>query len=644
MTVEAGASAATADGLASVDAGQGHRHVPVGGMATLALGALGIVYGDIGTSPLYALREAFEGHDLVVRDAGVIGACSLSFWALIIIISFKYFVLVMRADNKGEGGILALTALLPKSVGSRIFATTVALGIFGTALLYGDGMITPAISVLSAVEGVGVATSALDRVVVPLAVVILAGLFLVQRRGTGGISKVFGPIMLVWFTVLGVLGLAQIAQEPAVLQALSPHRAISFFAEYHWRGFFALGSIFLVVTGGEALYADMGHFGRRPIQLGWFSLVLPALTLNYFGQGALLLRKPEAIDNPFFLLVPHYLIWPLVVLATAATVISSQALISGAFSLTTQAMQLDYLPRVAVKHTSSSQIGQVYVPFVNWVLMISCIGLVIGFRTSGNLAVAYGIAVTMTMAITTLLFMSVAARRWGWSRRLVLAIGIPLLLIDLSFVAAQVIKIPHGGWFALFVGLTQFTLMTTWRKGRGIVAAEIRRGETPIDEFVRRLSDRRWQRVPGTAVFLFKDVGAAPPALIENLRHNKVLHDQVVLLSIATSDVSNVPESERVAVTSVGPGIWQVILTYGYRDEPNIPEALIRLDHDKLHIEPEDTTYFLGRETIVSTPRGSMNQWRERLFIMQVRTSASAARFFHLPSDHVFEVGTTIEI
>jgi KUP system potassium uptake protein len=534
--------------------------------------------------------------------------------------------------------------IMPRGKMTQKAAIVVALGVFGTALLYGDGLITPAISVLSAVEGLEVATSALDRLVIPIAVVILTGLFLVQRRGTGGISKIFGPIMLVWFTTLGVLGASQIVQAPRVLEALNPLRAIDFFTTYHWSGFWALGSIFLVVTGGEALYADMGHFGRRPIQVGWFTLVFPALALNYMGQGALLLREPHAIENPFFLLAPHAFIWPLVILATFATVISSQALISGAFSLTTQAMQLDYLPRVKVLHTSASQMGQVYVPIVNWFLMIACIGLVLGFRSSSNLAAAYGIAVTMTMAITTLLFMAVAMHQWHWSRVRALAVGLPLLTVDLAFVAAQVVKIPHGGWFALAVGVAQFTLMTTWRSGRRIVAAEIRRGETPIDTFVQSLPERQWRRVPGTAVFLFKDVGATPPALLVNLRHNKVMHEQVVLLSIVTRDVARVPVAERAQVTVVGTGLWQVVLNFGYLDQPNVPEALGRVRGHGLRIDTDETTYFLGRETLISTPHGSMNQWRERLFIMQVRTAASAARFFHLPSDRVFEVGTTIEI
>ena len=619
--------------------GIGHGAGSVG----LAIGALGIVYGDIGTSPLYAFREAFEAHDLSVTESGVLGACSMTFWALVVIISIKYLLLVMRADNHGEGGILALTALLPRNKG-HIGMALITLGIFGTALLYGDGMITPAISVLSAVEGVSVATTALDHLVIPIAVVILAMLFLVQRRGTGGIGKVFGPIMVVWFSTLGALGVVNIVKTPRVLHALSPHRAIQFFTEYGINGFWALGSIFLVVTGGEALYADMGHFGRRPIQVGWFSLVFPALALNYFGQGASLIAHPENISNPFFLLGPRWTIWPLVVLATAATVIASQALISGAFSLTTQAMHMDYLPRVLVRHTSDRHMGQVYVPFVNWILMVSCIGLVIGFRTSGRLANAYGIAVTLTMAITSQLFMAIAHYRWGWSRAKALAVGLPLLAIDLAFVVAQVRKIPHGGWFALAIGLSQFALMTTWFKGRRIVATELKRGKTPIADFVQDLPDQPWQRVHGTAVFMFKDAGAVPPALLVNLRHNKVLHDLVLLVSVITSEIPVQPLDARGSALRVGPGIFRVQLTFGFMEDPNVPDALALLSFDGAPVDTGSISYFLGRETLVRTPKHSMPAWQEQLFVMQNRTAASAARFFNLPASHVFEVGTTIEL
>jgi len=623
-----------------------HHHGATTGRAlfALALGSLGIVYGDIGTSPIYAFREAFHGHHLEVTTDGAIGASSLAFWALIVVISIKYLSLVMRADSHGEGGILALTSLLERTGRSRVLAAATGLGIFGTALLYGDGMITPAISVLSAVEGLGVATSALEPFVIEIAVVILAGLFLIQRRGTAGIARVFGPIMVVWFVTLGVLGVDQIVRTPEVLQALNPLRAIDFFSEYRWSGFWALGSIFLVVTGGEALYADMGHFGRRPIKLGWFSLVLPALALNYLGQGALLVRSPEAIESPFFLLGPSWATWPLAILATVATVIASQALISGAFSITTQAMRLDYLPRLKVVHTSRHHIGQVYVPIVNWILMAACIGLVLGFRSSGRLAAAYGIAVTMTMAITTLLFAGVARQRWGWSSAKTYAVALPLLAIDLAFLGAQIVKIPDGGWFALAVGIAQFVLMTTWRKGRAAVADQIRRGETPIAAFVADLEQEPVQRVPGAAAFLFKDAGAAPPALLVNLLHNKVLHECVLLLSIETTDSPYVPEALRLSSTPVGPGMWQVVVTFGFMDDPDVPRALAALELDGRPVDVDAITYFLGRETIVSTAEPTMHPLREHLFVLQNRTAASAARFFNLPARQVFEVGTTIEI
>jgi KUP system potassium uptake protein len=565
------------------------------------------------------------------------------FWALVVIISVKYLVFVMRADNRGEGGILALGSLV-KGRTKRGAALLASFAIFGTALLYGDGMITPAISVLAAVEGVHVATTALDDFVIPIAVVILTVLFLVQRRGTGGIGKVFGPIMLTWFATISVLGLHQIVQRPEVLEALNPVHAVTFFREYRGHGFLALGSIFLVVTGGEALYADMGHFGRHPIRVGWFAMVFPSLVLNYFGQGALLLEKPESIENPFFLLGPSWASWPLVILATMATVIASQALISGAFSLTVQAMRLDYLPRLDVRHTSAHHEGQVYVPIVNWILMVACLGLVVGFRSSKNLAAAYGIAVTMTMVITSILFMAFLREKWNWSWLKTLALGVPLLIIDSAFFLAQIPKVPHGGWFALGVGAAQFTLMTTWRTGRRLVASELKRGETPLRAYIDDLPDVGWERVPGTSVFLFKDEGATPPALMVNLRHNHVLHEQVLLLSVHTTDAPSVSESQRAAVDRVGPGIWQVTLTFGYMDEPNVPLALMRLADLGIEIDFESITYFLGRETVVSTPRRSMHPWREQLFVMQNRTAASAARFFRLPSNQVFEVGTTIEL
>ena len=504
----------------------------------LAFGALGIVYGDIGTSPLYAFRESFEHADLAVTRANAYGVASVVFWALIVIISIKYLMLVMRADNHGEGGILALTALLMPARGLPVGTkrAIIALGVFGTALLYGDGLITPAISVLSAVEGFEVATTAFESWVIPVSVAILVVLFVVQKRGTETISRVFGPVMVVWFIVLGVLGLRQIIDNVGVLRAVSPTYGIALFVDQPAHAFLALGSIFLVVTGGEALYADMGHFGRRPIQLSWYGLVLPALLLNYFGQAALLAGSPgEEVGNPFFRMAPSWAVVPLAVLATMATVIASQALISGAFSLTAQAVQLDYLPRLAIRHTSSAHIGQIYVPLVNWLLMIGCVGLVIGFQTSSNLAAAYGIAVTATMAITTLLFFRVVRDRWGWSARKALAVVVPLFLVDVAFFAANVPKIPDGGWLPILVGLGLVIQMTTWRRGRAIVSQILQRGHRRTVDVIAEAVAGGVTKVPGTAIYMFKDPGFAPPAMISNLRHNHVLHETTLMLSVIAS-------------------------------------------------------------------------------------------------------------
>jgi KUP system potassium uptake protein len=624
------------------DGQDAHGH---GGMGKLALGALGIVYGDIGTSPLYAFREAFEEHGLnPANPVNALGVVSIVFWALIVIISVKYLLFVMRADNRGEGGILALTAMImgDRSTMTRRAAIVVTLGVFGTALLYGDGLITPAISVLSAVEGVKEATSAFDSLIIPIAVVILAVLFLVQRRGTGGIGRVFGPIMVVWFAVLALLGLRQVLQMPSVLKAVNPMYGIDFFTAAPVKSFLTLGSVFLVVTGGEALYADMGHFGRRPIQVTWYGIVMPALMLNYFGQAALILREPEAITRPFFKLAPEWAVVPLVILATMATVIASQALISGAFSLTVQAVQLDYLPRVKISHTSSAHRGQVYVPLVNWALMVGCIGLVIVFQTSRNLAAAYGIAVTTTMAITTLLFYVVCIQRWNWSRGKALLVCIPLFIIDLAFLGANIPKIPRGGWFPLLVAFGLVIQMTTWRKGRQLVSARINRGERPIGEVLDEYS--HVARVPGSAVFMFKDLGKAPPALVNNLRHNKVLHKTTLIVSVDTVEVPRADHDDRVVVTKVEPGVYQVLLRFGFMEEPDVATALASLDVKGLDFDPDDCTFFLGRESIIAGKAPGMHPLREHLFVILNRGADSASRFFKLPNDRVFEVGSQVEI
>jgi KUP system potassium uptake protein len=617
------------------------------GLAALTLGALGVVYGDIGTSPLYAFRETFHGDRLAVDEANVIGALSLVFWALILIVSVKYLLYVLRADNKGEGGILALTSLVAPRHGAVIIGRLkwlVLLGLFGTALLYGDGVITPAISVLSAVEGLKVVEPSLESFVIPIAVGILVALFAVQKRGTGAVGKVFGPIMLVWFTVLGVLGVTNLVDDLSVLAAVNPLRGLDYLFSNGMAGFLSLGSIFLVVTGGEALYADMGHFGRSPIRTGWFTVALPCLMLNYFGQSALLISDPEAIENPFFLMGPEWARPFLVALATCATIIASQALISGAFSMTVQAVQLDYLPRLAISHTSASHMGQVYVPIVNWLLMLGSISLVLGFQTSSNLAAAYGIAVTGTMGVTTILMASFAHDTWKWSLPKVLAVTVPLLVIDLAFFGANVAKIPNGGWFPIVVAMVIIVAMTTWRTGRRILAERIRRGETPIERFLEDAAASGMPRVPGTAVFLFKGSGAAPPALITNTRHNHVLHERVILLSILTDDVPTVDDSQRAEIQEYGNGVFQVTLHYGFMEEPDVEAALLKLSDDRLPITAESLTFFLGRETVIASTIPGMSNWRERLFAFQLRSAASAARFFRLPADRVVEVGSQVEI
>ena len=632
------------------DASGGHGHGQQhgkAGTAMLALGALGVVYGDIGTSPLYALREAFNGHghEMTVDKANVYGVCSLAFWSLIIIISIKYLMLVMRADNKGEGGILALTALIMRKREPRVAKAglLVALGIFGTSLLYGDGVITPAISVLSAVEGLEEVSASLAQWVIPIAIVILVCLFLVQSKGTGAMGKVFGPIMMVWFATLAILGVLKIIDAPEIIQSINPIYAFQYFTNESLKAFLSLGSIFLVVTGGEALYADMGHFGRRPIQIGWYAMVLPSLVLNYWGQGAFLLANPEVVDKRFFfLMAPEALKLPLVILATCATVIASQALISGVFSLTAQAVQLDYLPRIAVRHTSQKQAGQIYVPLVNWVMMIACVGLVLGFRSSTNLAAAYGIAVTMTMFITTLIFFKVLVDRWHWPRWRAYAVCTPLLLIEAGFLGANLVKIPKGGWFALAVGVVLMVQMQTWRKGRQLVAARIHRGERPIAEVLDEASDIK--RVAGTAVFMFKDLGKAPPALVNNLRHNKVLHRTTLLVSVDTDEAPRVDADERCVVTKVEPGVYQVLLTFGFMEEPDVPAALTQIKMRGIEFDPDHATYFIGRESIVAGKAPGMHPAFEHLFVLLNRGADSASRFFNLPAERVFEVGSQVEI
>ncbi|MEJ2667729.1 MAG: potassium transporter Kup [Deinococcales bacterium] len=627
-------------------AGRG-RNVPPRGrrLAGLSLAALGVVYGDIGTSPLYALRESFL-HHVSSSPENVLGVLSLIFWSLVIIISVKYLIFVMRADNNGEGGILALTSLVAPAHGprrSRVWLLLL-LGLFGTALLYGDGMITPAISVLSAVQGLEVATPALTPFVIPITIAILIGLFLIQRRGTGGVGRVFGPVTLLWFCMLAVLGVSQIVRDPRVLWALDPLQGVAFFVRNGGQGFLVLGSVFLVVTGGEALYADMGHFGRRPIRLAWFAVVLPGLLLNYFGQGALVLRHPAAVSNPFYQMAPAWALYPVVFVATLATVIASQALISGAFSLAMQSVQLGYLPRLDIRHTSATEMGQVYVGSINWLLMVACVGLVLGFRTSSNLAAAYGVAVTMTMVITTVLLYVVATRLWGWPTWKATLLAGVLLIIDLSFFGANLFKVPDGGWFPLVMATGVFTLMTTWRRGREIVGERLRSAARPLERLLQELDTSSYARVGGTAVYMTGDPTTTPPAFAHNLRHNKVLHDRVLFVSVRTEDVPRVPSDERPTITDLGRGFYQIVLHYGFMQTARVPRDLAVLEVGGRGFDPEATSYFLGRETLLPTKLPGMALWRERLFAVMSRNARSATAFFHIPPDRVVELGIQVEL
>ncbi len=613
----------------------------------LALTALGVVYGDIGTSPLYAMRECFYGpHAVAATPGNVLGVLSMILYALLIVISLKYVTIVLRADNRGEGGILALTALLPEQrtrTKGRI-PTMVLFGLFGAALLYGDGMITPAITVLSAVEGLSVATPVFDRFVVPITIGILVAVFAIQRHGTDRIGKLFGPIMVIWFVTLAALGLRSLMLWPEVLWAVDPRYAVRFFQEHGSHGFMVLGGVVLVITGGESLYADMGHCGRTPIRVAWFGLVLPALLLNYFGQGALLLLQPEAASNPFFGLSPGWALLPLVALSTAAAIIASQALISGAFSLTRQAVQLGFSPRVAIEHTSSHEIGQVYVPPVNWMLMVSTIAIVIGFQTSASLAAAYGIAVTLTMVMTAVLLHTVALERWKWPAALVFAATGLFLSIDLTFFAANALKIAQGGWLPMAIGAVIFTLMTTWKTGRRLANEWLSARSEPIDTFLDRLESDPPQRVPGTAVFMTAQARGTPPALAQYLRGNRPLPQTVVLLVVKTYPWPYVGPEERVSIKSQGDGVYDVTLYFGFMDETDVPKALALARQDGLPIDLDDITYVLGRETLVSTRSGGMARWREALFVLMARHAARATDYFRLPPERVVELGVRVEI
>jgi KUP system potassium uptake protein len=627
---------------------------PPGGraLAALALGALGVVYGDIGTSPLYALRECFEGaHGVPPTQENVLGVLSLVFWAMTFVVTFKYVAVVMRADNRGEGGVLALVALVGRRGTSRLGRRAlVLLGIFGAALLYGDGAITPAISVLGAVEGLSVAAPALHGAVVPLAVGILVALFLFQRRGTATVGAVFGPVMLVWFLSIAALGVRGVLLDPGVLRAFSPHHAWEFFARSGGQGFLVLGGVVLVVTGGEALYADMGHFGKRPIRAAWFAVAMPALVLNYLGQGAILLHDPGAARNPFYLLAPGWALYPLVAIATAAAVVASQALISGAFSLTRQAIQLGYAPRVTIRHTSSHEIGQIYAPEVNAVLGLATIALVLGFRSSSALAAAYGIAVTGTMVITTLLFYRVARDLWRWPRRRALPLTAAFLAVDGAFLSANVVKVEEGGWFPLAAAAGIFAMLATWKRGREELGALLGEAGLPLDLFVADVARRQPPRVPGTAVFLTGNTTTVSPVLLHHLKHLKVLHERVILTSLRTEEVPAVDEEERAIVRELGAGFFQVVARYGFMETPDVPALLASLPsrarpgEPRLEVDPMQTTFFLGRETLLPTGHGRMARWRKRLFIVMSRNAQTASAFFGLPPNRVVEIGAQIQL
>jgi KUP system potassium uptake protein len=610
----------------------------------LTLTAVGVVYGDIGTSPLYALRECFFGsHPVPPTHENVLGVLSLVIYSLLLVISVKYMALVLRADNKGEGGILSLTSLLPPR-GSGAPTALVLLGIFGAALLYGDGMITPAITVLGAVEGLKVATPVFDPYVVPISVAILVVVFSVQRYGTHRIGRAYGPIMVVWFAVLSVLGISWIVRQPVVLGAVNPVHAIMFFRDNGLHGIAVLGAVFLVVTGGESLYADLGHVGTRPIRVAWFTLVLPALLLNYFGQGALLLTEGTMADQPFFMLAPGWARLPLVILATAAAIIASQALISGAFSLTRAAIQLGYAPRLDVEHTSSWEMGQVYVPQVNWFLAISCVLIVIGFRSSTALAAAYGIAVALTMLITGTLLPVVARLRWRWSLGLVALFAMLFVTIDLSYVAGNAFKIFQGGWLPLVIATLIYTLMTTWKTGRRLVAERLAARAFPLEQFVDAITANPPTRVHGTAVFMTAQPTGTPAALVHNLRYNKVLHEHVVVLTVLTVPVPYVSPDDRLTVEVLGRGVYNARVQYGFMEDPDVPEALMRLRQADVPVDPEDVTFFLGRETIVVTKRPGMAVWREHLFVLMARNAVRATAFFRLPPERVVELGVQVEM
>ncbi len=616
-------------------------------LSALTIGAIGVVFGDIGTSPLYALKESFSpAHGIPLNQATVFGILSVMFWAMTALVTVKYLMFMMRADNKGEGGILALTALAQRCFrkGTRRHWWVVALGMFGAAMFYGDAIITPAISVLSAVEGLGLVEPALNQFVVPISIGILIALFAVQRHGTAAVGRFFGPVMVLWFLVLAILGVLQIINNPGILHAFNPWYSWQFFIEHKVAAWITLGAVVLCVTGGEALYADMGHFGRKPIRVGWFSLVWPALLLNYFGQGALLLSNPDAIKNPFYLMAPNWALLPMVGLAACATVIASQAVISGAFSLTKQAIQLGYLPRFSIQHTNELESGQIYIPFINWGLLLGIIALVLIFKNSSNLAAAYGIAVMLTMTIDTLLLLVVMVYIWKWSKLFAFVLIGGILANDIMFLSATATKIGDGGWFPLVIGAAMFTIMSTWRRGREIVRRKVNDGAMPLKGFVESISLSDTPRVEGTGVFMTTNPGGVPNALLHNLKHNKVLHGRVIILSIMIEDIPRVPKEDYIWIDNLGHGFYSITAHYGFKETPNVPTMMNDCRLQSMTFDMMDTSFFVNRESLIATPRGGMALWREHLFVWMSHLAAKASDYFRIPTNRVVELGTQVEI
>lgn len=617
------------------------------GIMALAVAAVGVVFGDIGTSPLYTMKEAFSGpHAMPVNETNVLGILSLAIWAMAMVVSVKYVVFIMRADNRGEGGIMALMALALGAVGNatQLRRLVIILAVLGAALFYGDGVITPAMSILGAAEGLKVVDQELEKYVVPVSLLIVIGLFSFQRKGTARVGAIFGPIMCLWFLVLGILGTIHIMDNPDIFRALNPYYGVKFFLAHPWLSFLALGTVVLAITGAEAVYADMGHFGTRPIRIAWFWWVMPGLMLNYFGQGALLLADPETARNPFYLMAPSWALYPLIVLATMAAVIASQAVISGAFSVTRQAVQLGFAPRMKILHTSDETLGQIFVPWVNYFLFVSILLVIIGFKSSSNLAAAYGIAVTGTMLIDTLLALIVAVRLWRWKPWVAFLVGAVFLSIDIAFFSANIIKIPHGGWFPLVLGVIIFTLLTTWRKGRVLLMAQLKADGIALKPFISSIAAHPPLRVQGSAVFMTANLDAVPHALLHNLKHNKVLHERNIVLTVETLEVPFADAGSRILIENLGNDFYCLRLRFGFAEEPNVPRLLESCEAKGLPFDMMDTTFFVSRETLVPTDRPGMPLWRDKLFAFMSRNSQSATAFFQIPGNRLIELGTQIEI